>query len=583
MSIKTEFLKKLGFGSHSEQETSEGAQPIPEPASSPEPPDHSEDATSPEQSQSPPNRLRSKPETSPPLPHIESAGRRLTGKVAQLPRTVRTQVNQMLDDGVTYKKICAFLEKLGYPGFVHQNIQRWKENGYQRWVRRQEELEEDRIETEYAQELVEDPKAAAHVAESNEMKLALKTSRLLDHVRKWTPDEILCGAKAKVFFQLSRSVTLQLTQRTKRELAKSEIAFRDRKNEISEEAKQKIRDLTDPLTKEQRDAILDKIDELLGIRIDFGSDATAAPIPATPEACAGQGEGRIPEPSDPDSDAQPPEAMSPSTPEYTVEVQWPPCNEAEVRETATSQPETRNSEHETSPAAPSTLEYTVESSSPSEPSESSEQSVVTSPLSPSLSTLPPVKSPPPVLNDASANADNITLSQKASSFLNRLRAKTETPSETSQLAPLPPVKSPSSVLTDGIPISPLAPKPPAKKQPRNHVPVFDRYGALIEWLPREGPGSEPKFENSAGWNNRRGQTLCWLNPKNPCAGEPPTHWKLAILDSDGRVIGLTPHHITPSETAVPLRAKAYINYTIAWHEETLKRDPNADRVGALVG
>jgi len=537
------------------------------------------------------------PSPSAPLPHIESADRRLTGKVAQLPRTVRIQVNQMLDDGVTYKKICAFLEKLGYPGFVHQNIQRWKENGYQRWVRRQEELEEDRIETEFAQEAVEDPKAAAHLAESNEMKLALKTSRLLDHVRKWSPEEILCGAKSKVFFQLSRSVTLQLTQRTKRELAKSEIAFRDRKNEISEEAKQKIRDLTEPLTKEQRDAILDKIDELLGIRLDFPDEtpAGARVSGARPEGPAAMpetltsGELRTPETS---AAGQPvpqpassPDPMSPSTPEYTVETQTLSASpELSVAERDEPVPETSNSEDISNapvPMSPSTPECTVNNEAVPElqsqlpKSESSEQSVVTSPL--------PVKSPSPVLTDASANAENTTLSQKASSFLNRLRAKTETPSAISADSVTSVLKSPSSTLNEAIPISPLAPKPPAKKQPRNHVPVFDRYGALIEWLPREGPGSEPKFENYAGWNNRRGQGLAWLNPKNPYDGEPPIQWKLAILDSDARIIGWTPHHIQPSETATPLRAKAYINYTIAWYEETFKRDPNADRVGALVG
>ena len=139
------------------------------------------------------------------------------------------------------------------------------------------------------------------------------------------------------------------------------------------------------------------------------------------------------------------------------------------------------------------------------------------------------------------------------------------------------------MLKDAIPISPLAPKPPAKKQPRNHVPVFDLFGALVEWLPREGPNSQPTFANATGFETRRGQTLCWLNPKRPYDLEPPTRWKIAILDSEARIIGWTPHHITPSETAIPLRARAYINYTVAWHEDTTKRDPNADRVGALVG
>src|SRR5213075_1725109 len=61
--------------------------------------------------------------------------RQPTGKVGKLPKDLRNQVNEWLDDCVTYKKICANLEKLGHPGFVHQNIQRWKDNGYQNYLR----------------------------------------------------------------------------------------------------------------------------------------------------------------------------------------------------------------------------------------------------------------------------------------------------------------------------------------------------------------------------------------------------------------------------------------------------------------
>jgi len=57
--------------------------------------------------------------------------RRRTGKVARLPRLIRLLVNTMLDEGFTYMKIVAKLEQIGYPGFFHQNIQRWKDGGYQ--------------------------------------------------------------------------------------------------------------------------------------------------------------------------------------------------------------------------------------------------------------------------------------------------------------------------------------------------------------------------------------------------------------------------------------------------------------------
>jgi len=45
----------------------------------------------------------------------------------------------MLDDGCSYRIIAAKLEEMGYPGFFYQNIQRWKNGGYQQWVREQQE------------------------------------------------------------------------------------------------------------------------------------------------------------------------------------------------------------------------------------------------------------------------------------------------------------------------------------------------------------------------------------------------------------------------------------------------------------
>jgi len=222
------------------------------------------------------------------LPHVES-GRRLTGKVAGLPHDIRAQVNQWLYDGVTYKTICANLEQLGYPGFVHQYIQRWKDNGYKHWLRAQERLEEAQREDETAARLAERPRCAANLAEANEIKLALRTSRLLDKVDEWDDEETL-GEKSKAFFQLSRSVTSQLAERTRRERFKLDHDLKTRKHEISEEGKRKVFDLTAPLSKEQRDAILDKIDELLGIRLDPEDAAASSPSPLW-----GEGGGEVPD------------------------------------------------------------------------------------------------------------------------------------------------------------------------------------------------------------------------------------------------------------------------------------------------
>src|SRR6185295_13577568 len=79
------------------------------------------------------------------------------------------------------------------------------------------------------------------------------------------------------------------SERTKRERFKLEAELKRRQQEISEEGKQKIRDLTNPLTQAERKAILDAIDDILGIRIDPDEPAAevgrvvpgAPPIPSS--------------------------------------------------------------------------------------------------------------------------------------------------------------------------------------------------------------------------------------------------------------------------------------------------------------
>src|SRR5256885_8001390 len=73
-----------------------------------------------------------------PLPHVKPP-HRPRGKVAGLPKVVRIEVNCMLDDGCSYRAIAAKLQEMGYPGFFYQNIQRWKNGGYQQWIREHHE------------------------------------------------------------------------------------------------------------------------------------------------------------------------------------------------------------------------------------------------------------------------------------------------------------------------------------------------------------------------------------------------------------------------------------------------------------
>ena len=65
---------------------------------------------------------------------------RRTGNIAQLPRAVRDQVNQMIDDGCRYQKIIAWLGNNGHPGIKPNNLTTWRTGGYQEWLEEQREL-----------------------------------------------------------------------------------------------------------------------------------------------------------------------------------------------------------------------------------------------------------------------------------------------------------------------------------------------------------------------------------------------------------------------------------------------------------
>jgi hypothetical protein len=102
------------------------------------------------------------PETTAPdlsvLPPAES-DHRGNGKIARLPKALRDRVNRMLDDGVPYKTIISEIEKaaeepLPYK-LLEMNISRWKDNGYQHYVRREEWRDELRIVRESGSEMTE--------------------------------------------------------------------------------------------------------------------------------------------------------------------------------------------------------------------------------------------------------------------------------------------------------------------------------------------------------------------------------------------------------------------------------------------
>lgn len=88
-----------------------------------------------------------------------------TGKVATLPARIRDQVNVRLHDGQKSPQIIAWLhtlpevltvldEQWNEEPFNATNISEWRRGGYQDWLRRREEIENTKLLSEYALEIV---------------------------------------------------------------------------------------------------------------------------------------------------------------------------------------------------------------------------------------------------------------------------------------------------------------------------------------------------------------------------------------------------------------------------------------------
>ena len=92
-------------------------------------------------------------------PPVRPASRR-NGKVARLPKSVRDQINVMIQDGVPYLQI---IERVGPPAvaLTEGNLSEWKSGGYVDWLRELQLTQALQAKHELAQEIV------AHSAEAN--------------------------------------------------------------------------------------------------------------------------------------------------------------------------------------------------------------------------------------------------------------------------------------------------------------------------------------------------------------------------------------------------------------------------------
>ncbi|MDB6123772.1 MAG: hypothetical protein JWQ71_2765, partial [Pedosphaera sp.] len=81
---------------------------------------------------------------------------RRRGIIAGLPREIREQINQQLEEGWKYKRISAWLVTQGHAGITEKHLSVWYQGGFKDWVARRERLEEMRVRMEFAREMVKD-------------------------------------------------------------------------------------------------------------------------------------------------------------------------------------------------------------------------------------------------------------------------------------------------------------------------------------------------------------------------------------------------------------------------------------------
>src|SRR5687768_3553228 len=63
-------------------------------------------------------------------------------KISRLPKTIREELNLMLEEGASYPEIIDWLASKGHPDFSENNLFHWRKGGHQDWRLDRERKEE---------------------------------------------------------------------------------------------------------------------------------------------------------------------------------------------------------------------------------------------------------------------------------------------------------------------------------------------------------------------------------------------------------------------------------------------------------
>ena len=179
--------------------------------------------------------------------------RKRVGKCARLPKAIRDELNQRLQNGAIYRELADWLNthpdrdtwenlrKAGLTGpFNEENISAWQSGGHQDWLRAQRRTDEIKARSEASLAMVtalrEQGDGTLHITEANELILA---SQINEALSEFEPDSLkqLLRDKPAKFFDLANSIASQSNERIKRE--KLELEFR-KYRDLVEETKAKL-------------------------------------------------------------------------------------------------------------------------------------------------------------------------------------------------------------------------------------------------------------------------------------------------------------------------------------------------------
>jgi hypothetical protein len=165
------------------------------------------------------------------LPETESS-RTSVGKIARLPNTVREQLNQRLQDGQDGTEILAWLNELpavkqilaakfgGMP-INHRNLSKWRQIGYERWLQKQEPVQELRWLGEAASDF-----SRAGAGKLAHGAAALAAAWLLDYMRRVPPDKCSPADLTRISFAATALLKGEQTN-AQLKLAEKRILQRD--------------------------------------------------------------------------------------------------------------------------------------------------------------------------------------------------------------------------------------------------------------------------------------------------------------------------------------------------------------------